>query len=248
MWPSFGTTVYMILSIHADKWVIALRKGVNTRSANTTGTIEGWHRALKLWMALFCPHIHMRRLDQIIYILTTKDVDVKDKFVARRAMRSSGSGHNAKAEAVVSSAIVKAREPPSESHVIAEDSGGILATVTDVIADDSGSVLDDLRSNSPSAHSQHALHTLKIDVPDERGEVEAAASLTLSRYKMKLPNKRYTCCSCEHARQHNVCKHHLAALMQLFPGRNSVLLIVRMLPQYAHAIGQERGVCARCSC
>jgi hypothetical protein len=64
--------MYTIPSYHADKWVIAVRQGVNARSACAEDTIDGWQRAPKLQMALFCPLILMRRLDHSMYILLAK--------------------------------------------------------------------------------------------------------------------------------------------------------------------------------
>jgi hypothetical protein len=36
-----------VVNVPAEKWVLALCKGVNSLEAKTTGASEGWHRSLK---------------------------------------------------------------------------------------------------------------------------------------------------------------------------------------------------------
>jgi hypothetical protein len=59
------------IPVPAEKWVLVLRKGVNSRDAKTTGASEGWHRSLKQLLLFYCPQMHMRRLDHLLDLLFT---------------------------------------------------------------------------------------------------------------------------------------------------------------------------------
>jgi hypothetical protein len=59
------------ITVPAEKWVLALRKGVNSRDAKTTGASEGWHRSFKQLLLFYCPQMHMRRLDHLLHLLFT---------------------------------------------------------------------------------------------------------------------------------------------------------------------------------
>jgi hypothetical protein len=77
-----------LTNMPADKWVLALRKGVNSRGAKTTGASEGWHRSFKQLLLFYCPQIHMRRLDHLLHLLFTH---VKGKLLVRQLARESGT-------------------------------------------------------------------------------------------------------------------------------------------------------------
>jgi hypothetical protein len=89
---SVGTTNGMFNGIRgiplpAEKWVLALRKGVNSRDAKTTGASEGWHRSFKQLLLFYCPQMHMRRLDHLLHLLFTQ---AKCKVLVRQLARDTG--------------------------------------------------------------------------------------------------------------------------------------------------------------
>jgi hypothetical protein len=77
-----------LTKLPAEKWVLVLRKGVNSRGARTTGASEGRHRTFKQLLLFYCPQIHMRRLDHLLHLLFTH---VKGKLLVRQLARDSGT-------------------------------------------------------------------------------------------------------------------------------------------------------------
>jgi hypothetical protein len=74
--------------VPAEKWVLALRKGVNSRDAKTTGASEGWHRSFEQLLLFYCPQRHMRRLEHLLHLLFTY---VRCKLLVRQLARNTGA-------------------------------------------------------------------------------------------------------------------------------------------------------------